>query len=451
MPDANTVSAREVARLTIPQLGLMFCHMVMSMTDLWVAGQLDEGVLAALGFISQIYSLLMLLTAIVGSGCMAMVSQSLGAGKSLRARRYSGLIVCLSFSAGSLVALLAVGILAVLPLEQMVPAHLVPVARTFGLAYAAQLPFYYSLIMLNSVFRAHKLVWLPTTTLCFVAGINFIGSAGLGLGWWGLPRLGYEAVAWTTFGASVAGFICNAALAVRTGILRPLSFAAWRWNRLAMPRLWRVGAPAMVGNVAAHAGSLALLACVSSLPHGAVDAVAGMTLGMRVMGFVLFPVAGLGMTITILGGHMIGAGLGRAGYVLGLRYGLRVALALAVAGGLLCLLRQPVTLAFTADSGAVNMAELYLVFSCLVLPLQGMGQMLNSILAGAGATRFTCRISCISTWGISVPVAYVLGHWTRLGAAGIFAGMACGSAAAALWTLRVYMRKKWLGSTKAVW
>ena len=85
-----------------------------------------------------------------------------------------------------------------------------------------------------------------------------------------------------------------------------------------------------------------------------------------------------------------------------------------------------------------------------MLPLQGMGQMLNSILAGAGATRFTCRISCISTWGISVPAAYALGHWAKLGAAGIFAGMACGSAAAALWTLRVYMRKKWLGSTKAV-
>ena len=63
---------------------------------------------------------------------------------------------------------------------------------------------------------------------------------------------------------------------------------------------------------------------------------AGMTLGMRVMGFVLFPVAGLGMTITILGGHMIGGGQGQAGYALGLRYGLRVALALAVAGGLLC-------------------------------------------------------------------------------------------------------------------
>ena len=151
MSDANSVSAREVARLTIPQLGLMFCHMVMSMTDLWVAGQMDEGVLAALGFIAQVYSLLMLLTAIVGSGCMAMVSQSLGAGKVLRARRYSGLIVCLSFSAGSLVALLAAGILAALPLERLVPAHLAPVARTFGLAYAAQLPFYYSLIMLNSL------------------------------------------------------------------------------------------------------------------------------------------------------------------------------------------------------------------------------------------------------------------------------------------------------------
>lgn len=38
-----------------------------------------------------------------------------------------------------------------------------PVVRTFIIAYSCQLPFYYTLIMLNSVFRAYKLVRLRSS------------------------------------------------------------------------------------------------------------------------------------------------------------------------------------------------------------------------------------------------------------------------------------------------
>ncbi len=450
MPETKAISAREVALLTIPQLGLMFCYMAMSMIDLWVAGQLNEGVLAALGFTAQILAFLMLLTAVVGSGCMAMVSQSLGAGKPLRARRYSGLIVGLSFTAGSAISLLGLGVLLALPMTDLVPEAIAPIVRTFGFAYAAQLPFYYSLVMLNSVFRAHKMVWLPTATLCLVTAIKFVSSVGLGLGWWGFPQLGYAAVAWTTFASSVAGFICNIILAVRVNILRASSFAGWRWNKLAMPRLWRVGAPAALGNVAGHAGSIVLLACVSSLPLHAVDAIAAMTLGMRVMGFLLFPLAGLGMTLTILSGHLLGAGLGRDGYALGLRYGLWVAAALAVAGLGLYVFCGPVIRLFTQESGTVARAETFLQISCMVLPLQGMSQMLSAVLAGAGATRFTCRVSCFTTWGVSVPLAYCLAHWLDFGAFGAYVGMACGTLVASVWTLQIYVQKKWFGAIRVL-
>ena len=450
MPETKAVSVREVALLTIPQMGLMFCYMAMSMIDLWVAGQLNEGVLAALGFTSQILAFLMLLTAVVGSGCMAMVSQSLGAGKPLRARRYSGLIVGLSFTAGSVIALLGLAVLLALPMTDMVPQAIAPMVRTFAFAYAAQLPFYYSLVMLNSVFRAHKMVWLPTATLCLVTAIKFVSSVGLGLGWWGFPQLGYAAVAWTTFISSLAGFACNIILAVRVGVLRASSFAGWRWNRLAMPRLWRVGAPAALGNLAGHAGSIAILGCVSSLPLHAVDSIAAMTLGMRVLGFLLFPMAGLGMTLTILGGHLLGAGMGREGYALGMRYGLWAALALAVAGLGLCLLCQPVVMLFTQDTATAELAKMFLWISCLVLPVQGLSQMLSAVLAGAGATRFTCRVSCFTTWGVSVPLTYGLAHWLEFGAIGAYVGMACGGLVSSLWTLQIYMQKKWFGGIRVL-
>ena len=73
-------SAKEVLLLTLPQMGLMLCHLVIGMTDVWAAGRLDVSVQASIGVVAQLFAMLMLLTSLIGSGCMATVSQSLGAG-----------------------------------------------------------------------------------------------------------------------------------------------------------------------------------------------------------------------------------------------------------------------------------------------------------------------------------------------------------------------------------
>ena len=76
--------------------------------------------------------------------------------------------------------------------------------------------------------------------------------------------------------------------------------------------------------------------------------------------------------------------------------------------------------------------------------------MLSAVLAGAGATRFTCRVSCFTTWGVSVPLTYGLAHWLEFGAIGAYVGMACGGLVSSLWTLQIYMQKKWFGGIRVL-
>ena len=102
--DPSMPELREVLALTLPQMGLMLCHLAISMTDIWAAGMLGAEAQASVGVVAQIFTLLMLLTSLIGSGCMATVSQSLGAGLERRAHRYAGLIVLLSAVGGSCVA-----------------------------------------------------------------------------------------------------------------------------------------------------------------------------------------------------------------------------------------------------------------------------------------------------------------------------------------------------------
>ena len=92
--------------------------------------------------------------------------------------------------------------------------------------------------MLNSVFRAYKLVRLPLIAIAVVAVGNLIGSAGFGLGLCGLPDYGYQGIAWSTFGSALLGLACNLYAIVRHGILTRASLAPWRWARRAMPYLF---------------------------------------------------------------------------------------------------------------------------------------------------------------------------------------------------------------------
>lgn len=170
-----------------------------------------------------------------------------------------------------------------------------------------------------------------------------------------------------------------------------------------MPRLWRIGAPMALGNLVTHMGSVVLLACVARVPQDAVAAVAGMTLGGRITGFLLFPLSALGMTVTILSGHLLGARRPNAARALGKRCAFRAA--------------------------------------CATLPLQAVTQILHAVLAGAGATRFLCRIGCISTWLVAVPLA-LLGHWNAWGAGGVYAAMAAGHVCGTVLTLRVFFLKR---------
>ena len=68
-----------------------------------------------------------------------------------------------------------------------------------------------------------------------VAVGNLVGSAGFGLGLWGLPDFGYAGVAWSTFGSALLGLACNLYAVVRKGILNRAALAPWSWVRRALP------------------------------------------------------------------------------------------------------------------------------------------------------------------------------------------------------------------------
>ena len=421
----------------------MLCHLVISMTDVWTAGKISPEAQASIGVVAQIFSLLMLLTALAASGGMATVSQSLGAGLPLRANRYAGLIIMLAASMGTFVAVLALASRPLLFRVMGISDELQPVLSVFFTAYCCQLPFYYVLIMVNSIFRAYKKVLFPLLTLLFMTLVNLTGDLGFGLGYFRLPEFGASGIAWTTFACAVLGLMSNIVLAVRYGLLHRRTFAPWRWNRRAMPYLFRVGLPSAAGHIITHLGSLTTVAIIGLLPNN-TDTLAGMSVGGRIHAILMFPLGALNMSMVIVSGHLLGGGERSGLYLFGCRAMVRLGLALVPPSLLLWLLREPAAALFSSDAAVLEQASLFLLFACLYGPLTGMTGMMNAIFSGAGATILSCRVGAATCWLVGIPLSLALGLWMNLGASGIYASGAVTQTVAFLWTWHIFHEKKWL-------
>ena len=68
--------------------------------------------------------------------------------------------------------------------------------------------------------------------------------------------------------------------------------------------------------------------------------------------------------------------------------------------------------------------------------------LVNGAFAGAGATRVSCKVNCVTMWALQLPLAWTLGN--AFGATGIYAAMLCANAGSAFWYARLYDGKKWL-------
>lgn len=440
----NFIQIKEIFTLTLPQMGLMLCHLVISMTDIWCAGKVHSNLQASLGIITQVFAFLMVLTSFIASGCMTSISQSLGAGLKRRANRYAGLIIMLASVSGTIVALLTLFLEKYIYEFLQVSPELISDLRVFFLTSAFSLPFTYLLIMINSVFRAYKKVWLPFCTLLVMAGGNFIGDLSFGLGYLGLPKLGAYGIAWTTFVCSVLGLMSNIFLALHYNILQRESFAKWKWNKKAMPYLFKVGMPSAFAQIINQLGSLTLLSIVGLIPKYSISILAGMSIALRIHSILLFPLGALNMSFVILSGYMLGAGKQEELFNFGKKSAIFTALIMIVPAVVLWLCRGFIIEIFSQDTLVQSQAAQFLTFICLTAPFAAASGILGAVFSGTGATVLSAKVNVAISWGLAVPLSYFSAITLGYGAMGIYCTELIAKSAQLFLIFMVYNKKSWL-------
>ncbi|MFP4213250.1 MAG: MATE family efflux transporter [Desulfohalobiaceae bacterium] len=429
--------------LAWPQILMMFFHFWIGFVDVYVAGKLNEQVQAALGIITQALFFFLIVAMALANGAVSAVSQSLGGRRYQRAQRYIGLALGLVFGASLVLALISLGIRDLFLDLMQVPLEIREVTDYFLLVYLLLLPVYYLFVVSNAVFRAQKRVHIPLLAMIICTVMNTLGDFGLGLGYWGLPQLGYPGLAWATFISVACGCLFNLVLLYRAGWLKLSAFPPWRWVKKGLPYLWSVAWPAGLMQALWQSAFLVLFAITASLPQGEITALAALTAGLRLESILFLPAVAFNMTAAILVGHYLGdgdlAGAKRIGFkTWALGCGL-----ITICGALLWIWAS--ALAGLLSPLPEVQAEIvnYLHFNILAIPFTATSLILGGVFIGAGATRYNMLAIGGTVWLVRLPLAFLLGHYILAQATGVWAAMLISQCVQASLMLYIFQRWDW--------
>ncbi|WP_320170152.1 MATE family efflux transporter [Maridesulfovibrio sp.] len=421
--DMTNAPYRTIWNLSWPQILMMFFHLTIGLVDVWVASKLGREIQASMGMISQSLVFFMVIAVATANGAVAAISQSLGAGKNLRAKRYVGLCCILGAITGLVIFTAGYpfrnGILSIL----RVPGELRSIMEYFIQVFLFLVPIYYMLIITNAVFRAQKKVMMPLYSMIIVTTLNTIGDLGLGMGLWGFPDMGYMGLAWATFGSITAGALFNLAVLYRTGYLRRRCLAPLRWMKKAFPYLFKVAWPSGLMQLVWHSGYMVLYSITATLPENNIIALAGMTAGIRIESILFLPAFAFNMTASIIIGHYLGDGKPEEAKKFGFRILFLAIGFLSITALLLWQVIYPVTSIIAPEQVVLDEAVNYLYYNMLAIPFTLTTMIMAGALNGAGATLYNLFIFGITVWGCRLPLAYMLGHEIMHSATGIWMAM----------------------------
>lgn len=402
--DMTNSPYKTIWNLSWPQILMMIFHLMIGLVDVWVASKLGREIQASMGMISQSLFFFLVIAVATASGSVAAISQSIGAGRILRANRYVGLCFILGAILGSVIFLIGFpfrnGILTIL----QVPDEMRHIMEYFIEIFLYMLPLYYMLIITNAIFRAQKKVMLPLYSMIIVTTMNTIGDLGLGMGMWGFPNMGYKGLAWATFGSITAGALFNMGVLYRSGYLRKKCLAPLKWVKKAFPYLFKVAWPNGLMQLVWHSGYMVLYAITASLPENNVIALAGMTAGIRIESILFLPAFAFNMTASIIIGHYLGDGRPDEAKKFGYRI---LFLAIGFLGIIALGLWQfiyPVTAIIAPDQVVLDEAVNYLFYNMLAIPFTLTSMIMAGALNGAGATIYNLFIFAITVWGCRLPL-----------------------------------------------
>lgn len=420
---------RPTLALAFPIVVGQVSQMLIGLTDSAFIGHVGKVELAAAAFTNGVFNIFYVvgLGLLLGTGVFAARDHGAGDEAGCAAWLRHGRALALAVGFGAFGVMLALST----QLHRFgQPAEVVAVMGTFYLLIAASIVPALFFQVQRQFAESLGRPWVPMGIMIADIGLNALLNWMFVFGNLGCPALGLAGSGWATLLARLAAVAVLAVWLQRARVFAVVRAAPWAgWERGRFVQLLKLGVPAsgmLLFEGGAFVATALMMGWLGTVPLAAHQ----IAIGCASLAF-MFPL-GLSLAVSMRISRAQGEGradalrpIGFGALGLGLAIMLVFALAFAFAG-------RWITAGFTPAEDVAALAAQLLVVAAFFQLFDG-GQVISvGALRGLHDVRVPSVITFVAYWVISLPLGYWLAFHTRLGAAGLWTGLAAGLGCAAL-------------------
>ncbi|AZS17881.1 MATE family efflux transporter [Paenibacillus lutimineralis] len=410
-------------------------RMLLGTVDVFMLSRVSDTATGAVGLANEIIFFCILMFGFVGIGTSVAVSQYIGARREQEASRISALAITINLIFGILVSLVLVSfgepllhLLNLNPEQIGIASHYLRIIGGFiwieALSYA-----------ISSVIRSTG----HTKSVMYVTlGVNIIHMTGnylLIFGNFGFPEWGVTGAAVSTVISRLLGILVLIVILYRR-IPAPIRHKDYvTWNRSYVKQIMSIGLPAAGEHLSWQSQYLMIISFVNMI---GVTALNTHVYVMNVSNYFMALAMAIGSGTEIIVGQMVGAGEKKAAYHRLIK-SVRISFILTlVIVSIASLFRYQMIGMFTNDPDIIAVGATIFLLSIVLEPGRTFNTVVINSLRAAGDARFPVMMGVLSMWGVSVPLAYVLGVHFGFGLLGIWIAFAVDE-----WLRGIIMLLRW--------
>jgi putative MATE family efflux protein len=296
------------------------------------------------------------------------------------------------------------------------------------------------LFLINGIFRGAGNASLAMRTLIISNGLNIVLDPIFIFGWGPVPTYGVAGAAIATNigrGVGVAYQLYH--LFRGPGIIKINGhYLALKWQ--IVKSLIQVSAGGTGQFLIGSASWIFLVRIISSFGSMAL---AGYSIGIRIIVFAILPAWGLANAAATLVGQNLGAGESERAEKSVWRTGFFNLLFMVFVTVVFFLFAQPLVEFFSVDPVVIHHGVQCLQVVCLGYIFYAYGMVVNQAFNGAGDTRTPTILSLFGFWAFQIPLAYLLAKPLGMETMGVYIAIVAAESAMAIVAILLFRRGDW--------
>ncbi len=431
---------RAIIVLAVPMVLEMCMESVFAVVDIFWVAHLGADAVATVGLTESMLTLMYAVAIGLGIGATAMVARRIGEKNPEGAAQAAVQAIALGLIVSVVVAIVGVTfadkLLALMGASPWVLEHGAPFTKIMFAGNATIL----LLFLINAIFRGAGDAAIAMRVLWMANAINIVLGPCFIFGLGPFPEMGVAGAAVATTIGRGTGVLYAFSKLIRSGGRFDIKKHHLKLEPAIMARLIRLSATATFQVFIGMASWIGLIRTISSFGS---NAVAGYTIGIRVIIFALLPSWGMANAAATMVGQALGAGKPERAEAAVWRASFYNMICLGTVGLFFVIFARQIIHFFTDDPNVVPYGV-----DCLRIVAYGFlfyayGMVITQSFNGAGDTWTPTIINLFVFWLWELPLAYVLAMVFGIGPRGVFLAIMIAFSTLAVISAVVFRRGKW--------